>query len=175
MLVVPLVMSSVMSGILGLGDVRKLGRPGAAAVAYYVSTTILAVFVGLVVVNLIQPGVGTVDEATLAEMEADSSATKDKIYDYLSTQADVPKEQVAEYFGDETKVEPTIALILRRNGTLRSRGGDLYRAGDRRRNDPDAPTHDRADGYAGGHRRGRDPRGRIGHHADRARRRRPPG
>ena len=31
MVVVPLVMASVMSGILGLGDVRKLGRPGAAA------------------------------------------------------------------------------------------------------------------------------------------------
>lgn len=32
MLVVPLVISSVMSGILGMGDVRKLGKPGAAAV-----------------------------------------------------------------------------------------------------------------------------------------------
>ena len=113
MLVVPLVMSSVMSGILGLGDVRKLGKPGAAAVAYYVCTTILAVVVGLVVVNLIRPGVGTVDEATLAEMEAESSATKDKIYDHLSEQAGVPKEEVAEFFGDEKKVEPTIALILK--------------------------------------------------------------
>ena len=35
MVVVPLVMASVMSGILGLGDVRKLGRPGAYAVSYY--------------------------------------------------------------------------------------------------------------------------------------------
>ena len=32
MVVVPLVMASVMSGILGLGDVRKLGRPGAYAI-----------------------------------------------------------------------------------------------------------------------------------------------
>ena len=35
MVVVPLVMASVMSGILGLGDVRKLGRPGTYAVSYY--------------------------------------------------------------------------------------------------------------------------------------------
>ena len=69
MLVVPLVMSSVMSGILGLGNVRKLGKPGAAAVGYYICTTILAVVVGLVVVNVIRPGVGAVDEDTLAEME----------------------------------------------------------------------------------------------------------
>ena len=65
MLVVPLVMSSVMSGILGLGDIRKLGKPGAAAVTYYLCTTVLAVIVGLVIVNLIQPGVGAVDEAAV--------------------------------------------------------------------------------------------------------------
>ena len=71
MMVVPLVVASVMSGILGLGDVRKLGRPGAAAVGYYLSTTILAVFVGIVVVNIIQPGVGAIDQETLGELAAE--------------------------------------------------------------------------------------------------------
>ena len=58
MMVVPLVMASVMSGILGMGDVRKLGRPGLVAILYYFSTTILAVVVGLAVVNVIKPGSG---------------------------------------------------------------------------------------------------------------------
>ncbi|MCA9145574.1 MAG: dicarboxylate/amino acid:cation symporter, partial [Planctomycetales bacterium] len=58
MVVVPLVMASVMSGILGLGDIRKLGRPGAYAVSYYLSTTILAVITGLIVVNIVNPGRG---------------------------------------------------------------------------------------------------------------------
>ncbi len=58
MVVVPLVMASVMSGILGLGDVRKLGRPGAYAIGYYLSTTVLAVVTGLIVVNIVNPGVG---------------------------------------------------------------------------------------------------------------------
>jgi Na+/H+-dicarboxylate symporter len=65
MMVVPLVMASVMSGIIGLGDIRKLGRPGGAAILYYVTTTVLAVLVGLVLVSLIQPGIGTVDQQTL--------------------------------------------------------------------------------------------------------------
>ncbi len=39
MIVVPLVFTSVMSGVLGLGDVRKLGRPGLAAIGYYFCTT----------------------------------------------------------------------------------------------------------------------------------------
>lgn len=58
MVVVPLVMASVMSGILGLGDIRKLGRPGAYAVSYYLSTTVLAVLTGLIVVNIVNPGIG---------------------------------------------------------------------------------------------------------------------
>ena len=65
MMVVPLVMSSVMSGIIGLGDVRKLGRPGGYTILYYVSTTVLAVITGLVIVNVIQPGVGAFDEEAL--------------------------------------------------------------------------------------------------------------
>lgn len=56
MLVVPLVVSSVMSGVLGLGDIRRIGRPGGYAVTYYLTTTVLAVITGLVVVNLIAPG-----------------------------------------------------------------------------------------------------------------------
>ena len=56
MVVVPLVMASVMSGILGLGDVRKLGRPGAYAITYYLCTTVFAVTTGLIVVNIVNPG-----------------------------------------------------------------------------------------------------------------------
>ena len=58
MIVVPLVMASVMSGILGLGDVRRLGRPGGYAIAYYLCTTVLAVVTGLIVVNVVNPGLG---------------------------------------------------------------------------------------------------------------------
>ena len=47
MMVVPLVVASVMSGIIGLGDIRKLGRPGGFAIAYYLTTTVMAVIVGL--------------------------------------------------------------------------------------------------------------------------------
>ena len=56
MMVVPLVLTSVMSGVLGLGDVRKLGRPGSLTILFYLSTTLLAVILGLAMVNLIKPG-----------------------------------------------------------------------------------------------------------------------
>ena len=73
MMVVPLVVASVMSGIIGLGDIRKLGRPGGLAITYYVTTTVLAVLVGLILVNLIQPGSG-VDPATLEAGAAEGVA-----------------------------------------------------------------------------------------------------
>lgn len=58
MVVVPLVMTSVMSGILGLGDVRKLGRPGRVAISFYMFTTFIAVLTGVLMFNLIDPGQG---------------------------------------------------------------------------------------------------------------------
>ncbi|MCG2634588.1 MAG: dicarboxylate/amino acid:cation symporter [Gammaproteobacteria bacterium] len=58
MLIVPLIVAAVISSITGLGDIRRLGRVGWMTLAYYISTTAMAVLIGLLMVNLIQPGVG---------------------------------------------------------------------------------------------------------------------
>lgn len=96
MIVVPLVFTSVMCGILGLGDVRKLGRPGATAVGYYLSTTVLAVLIGLVVVNVIRPGDGTVDPEVIAKLEGGSESSAQVMRRSLATQSGLSEEQVAE-------------------------------------------------------------------------------
>ena len=57
MLVVPLIISSMIVGIAGLGDVRKVGKTGLIALMYFMLTTCIAVVVGLVMVNIIEPGV----------------------------------------------------------------------------------------------------------------------
>jgi len=58
MIIVPLVFVAVVSGVSSLGDVRRLGRVGGITVLYYMTTTAIAVLIGLLVVNLLQPGVG---------------------------------------------------------------------------------------------------------------------
>ncbi len=58
MLIVPLVAASVITGVAGLGDVRRLGRMGGITIAYYLVTTLIAVGIGLAMANLWQPGVG---------------------------------------------------------------------------------------------------------------------
>jgi len=57
-LIVPLVTASMIVGVAGLGDVRKLGRLGGNAIAYFMLTTAAAVAIGLVMVNLVRPGDG---------------------------------------------------------------------------------------------------------------------
>ncbi len=56
MVVVPLVFSTLVLGIAGLGDLKRLGRMGAKTLGFFVATTTLAASLGLVVVNLVHPG-----------------------------------------------------------------------------------------------------------------------
>ena len=55
--IIPLIVAAVITGITGMGDVRKLGRMGGLTVLYYLSTTAIAVLVGLIMVNIMQPGI----------------------------------------------------------------------------------------------------------------------
>ena len=56
MLVVPLIISSMIVGISGLGDIRKVGKTGFITLVYFMSTTGIAVGIGLVMVNILEPG-----------------------------------------------------------------------------------------------------------------------
>jgi Na+/H+-dicarboxylate symporter len=58
MLVIPLIISSMIVGITGLGDIRKVGKTGTITLVYFLSTSGIAVLVGIVVVNIMQPGLG---------------------------------------------------------------------------------------------------------------------
>ena len=57
MLIVPLVMSSIIVGIAGLGGSDNLGRLGAKTIGFYLCSSLLAILVGLLLVNLLSPGV----------------------------------------------------------------------------------------------------------------------
>ena len=56
MVVVPLVLVSLTLGTAGLGDVRRLGRIGLRTLVYYLLTTVAAIAIGLVLVNIVKPG-----------------------------------------------------------------------------------------------------------------------
>lgn len=72
MVIVPLVFASLLVGIAGLGDVRKLGRLGGKTLGLYFLTTAIAVSIGLLMANLIEPG-AYIDEAAKASLVAQFS------------------------------------------------------------------------------------------------------
>ncbi len=77
-LVVPLVMSSIIVGVTSLGDVRRLGPLGGRAVLYFMTTTGIAVVIGLVLVLLIQPGTPGSAESPAGDMSSVSERLEDK-------------------------------------------------------------------------------------------------
>jgi len=58
MVVIPLIVSTVSLGVVGLGSVRQLGRIGVLTLASFLSLTALATVLGLVAVNVVRPGDG---------------------------------------------------------------------------------------------------------------------
>ncbi|WP_456409422.1 dicarboxylate/amino acid:cation symporter [Caldithrix abyssi] len=58
MIIVPLIVSSIISGVTNLSDAEHFGRLSLKTISYYVMTSILAILTGLILVNLIAPGIG---------------------------------------------------------------------------------------------------------------------
>lgn len=72
MVIAPIIFFTVVTGIAGIGDMRKLGRVGIKAFVYFEVVTTLALVIGLVVVKIVQPGVGI--NATTESLNAGDTA-----------------------------------------------------------------------------------------------------
>jgi len=69
MLIAPIIFFTIVLGIAHMGDMKKVGRVGGKALLYFEIVTTLAIVIGLVVANLLKPGVGvTVPEGDVAKM-----------------------------------------------------------------------------------------------------------
>lgn len=123
MLVVPLVMTSIIVGISQLGDVRQLGGLSRKTILYFLSTTFLAACLGLVLVNIIQPGItGNLPKDVV---KAEASVAKENIpgseiakenaeileQEMLTEAAESKKGKVSEV--DISKKDPDIAQVFK--------------------------------------------------------------
>ncbi len=55
-LAIPLVLATLIAGAASLGDIKKLGRVGGRTLAFYLTTTAIAIIIGIVLTNVIRPG-----------------------------------------------------------------------------------------------------------------------
>jgi aerobic C4-dicarboxylate transport protein len=58
MVITPVIFLTVVTGIAGMSDLRAFGRVGARAMAYFLTVSTLALVIGLIVANLVHPGLG---------------------------------------------------------------------------------------------------------------------
>lgn len=73
MMIAPIIFCTVVVGIASMGDMKKVGRVGLKALIYFELVSTVALILGLIVVNLYQPGAGI--NATAATLDAKSIAT----------------------------------------------------------------------------------------------------
>lgn len=98
LIAMPLVLASLIGGVASLSDMKKLSRMGGKTMAFYISTTILAVTLGLVVVNVLQPG-ATVPEDMRVQLQA-------------TYEQDVEvREQMAEQTQQRGPLQPFVDIV----------------------------------------------------------------
>ncbi|XP_061883873.1 excitatory amino acid transporter 1-like [Entelurus aequoreus] len=82
MIVMPLIVSSLVTGMSSL-DSKASGKMGLRAVVYYMVTTLIAVFIGIVVVIIIQPGKGSMDKPVVNGGNAEQIHVLDTLLDLI--------------------------------------------------------------------------------------------
>jgi Na+/H+-dicarboxylate symporter len=83
LIVVPLVFVSLFLGTASMGDLKKLGRIGTKTLLYYITTTLIAIIIGLTLVNMVKPGEDVQLEAQYQEVIFQQPEKKISIVDNL--------------------------------------------------------------------------------------------
>lgn len=81
LIAIPLILASLIKGISDLKDISKFANIGLRTIGIYIVTTVIAISIGLVLVNVLQPGDGVSEEtiAKLTSTYASDSGVQDKI------------------------------------------------------------------------------------------------
>ncbi len=75
MIIAPIIFATIVTGIAGMDDMKKVGRVGGKALLYFEVVSTLALIIGLVVVNVLKPGVGMNADVSTLDTKALSNYT----------------------------------------------------------------------------------------------------
>jgi len=79
MMIAPIIFCTIVTGIAGMQNTKKVGRVGLKAILYFEVVTTMALIIGLVVINVLKPGAGmNVDPASLDAKSVESFITESK-------------------------------------------------------------------------------------------------
>jgi proton glutamate symport protein len=83
-IVAPLIFGTLVAGMAGGGDLKRMGRIGVKAIVYFEIVTTAALFLGLAAVNLVRPGVGVPIERSAPEAVAQAPATLSSLLEHIA-------------------------------------------------------------------------------------------
>ena len=121
LIAVPLVLASLIVGVASLSDIRKLSRIGGKTIAIYLVTTVIAISIGLTLVNLIQPGKALPEEtrqqltATYEQSVADRGTKAEEVISRSPLQPlvdIVPRNVVAAASDNSQMLQVVFVAIL---------------------------------------------------------------
>ena len=94
LIAIPLILASLIKGISDLKDISKFANIGLRTIGIYVATTVVAITIGLLLVNILQPGDGVSDEtiAKLTETYANDSSVQGKISEAIRQKGSGPMQ-----------------------------------------------------------------------------------
>src|SRR5262245_4676369 len=99
MIIAPIIFTTVVVGIARMGDLRQVGRVGIRAIIYFEVVSTLALVIGLVVVNLVQPGHGmNVDPRALDEKSVAGIVTSAKTTSFAEFVLNIIPANVVDAF-----------------------------------------------------------------------------
>jgi proton glutamate symport protein len=127
-IIAPLIFSTVVVGIAGGGDMKKVGRMGVKAIVYFEIATTLALVIGLAVVNLIKPGVGVL--LTSANTDAIKSIQQTKPQSLVETIVHVFPSSIVDAMarGDVLQIVAFSVIFALAVAAMRERGAPILRA-----------------------------------------------
>lgn len=95
LIAIPLILAALITGVSDLKDISKLSKMGFRTIATYITTTVIAVSLGLVLVNIVQPG-KSITEATRTEMVASQIENTAKFQETAKQQKEAGPLQALE-------------------------------------------------------------------------------
>ncbi len=115
LIAIPLIIVSLISGIAGLDDVTRLSRIGLKTISLYLLTTVLAVTVGLIVVNIIKPGNFLSAEKSAefrAQYVANQTVIEESEHGPLQFIVDIVPDNIFDALTDNTRMLQIIFFSL---------------------------------------------------------------
>ncbi|ACH40224.1 sodium/C4-dicarboxylate symporter, DctA [Citrifermentans bemidjiense Bem] len=114
MIITPIIFCTVVTGIAGMDDMKKVGRVGGKALLYFEAVSTLALAIGLMVINVIQPGVGMNADVTKLDTKglATYTATAAKSHSFADFALGIIPNSVVDAFAKGEILQVLFFAIL---------------------------------------------------------------